>query len=187
MGGFDPVVTYFEQLPDGYLVAFGGDPAAIRAARRVVLGLDHWQRAWVVEEAAWWISDEAIRLLGRRLPVVAEALDRWHARTETLDDLLRRHARWERWEQRRPHRFVPNSSSASAGPGVLPPAVAAAYRALDLAPGASVDEVRAARRRLARRHHPDTGGEHARMAAVNAAADTIFAWLAEQAPLPATV
>jgi len=186
MIGSEPVVTYFEQLPDGYLIAFGGDPAAMRAARRVVLGLDHWQRMWVTEEAAWWISDEAIRLLGRRLPVVAEALNRWHARTETLDEILRRHERWERWERwerRRPYRFVPGVG-ATSGPRALPPAVAAAYRTLDLSPGASAEQVKAARRRLARRHHPDAGGEHAYMAAVNAAADTIFAWLAAQSPAP---
>ena len=43
-------------------------------------------------------------------------------------------------------------------------------RALGLGPGAGADEVRAARRRLARRAHPDAGGDDASMASINDAA-----------------
>lgn len=41
---------------------------------------------------------------------------------------------------------------------------------LGLAAGASVEEIRAARRRLAKEHHPDAGGDAARMRALNQAA-----------------
>lgn len=41
---------------------------------------------------------------------------------------------------------------------------------LGVSRNASADEIRAARRRLARRHHPDTGGDPAEMQRINAAA-----------------
>ena len=44
------------------------------------------------------------------------------------------------------------------------------FRVLGLRRGASADEVRAARRALARRHHPDAGGDPATMREVNVAA-----------------
>ena len=43
-------------------------------------------------------------------------------------------------------------------------------RALGLGPDADADDVRAARRRLARQVHPDAGGDNAAMASINAAA-----------------
>jgi hypothetical protein len=49
---------------------------------------------------------------------------------------------------------------------------------LGLDPGAGADEIRAARRDLARRHHPDQGGDPAAMQAVNDAADRALARLA---------
>jgi hypothetical protein len=50
---------------------------------------------------------------------------------------------------------------------------AEAYRVLGLAPGASVDEVRAAYRRLIRRVHPDHGGSSALAAMLNEAKDLL--------------
>jgi hypothetical protein len=46
-----------------------------------------------------------------------------------------------------------------------------ALRALCLGPDADADDVRAARRRLARQAHPDAGGDTAAMASINAAAE----------------
>jgi hypothetical protein len=43
------------------------------------------------------------------------------------------------------------------------------FGVLGLAPGASADDIRAARRRLALEHHPDRGGDPAVMRALNAA------------------
>lgn len=50
---------------------------------------------------------------------------------------------------------------------------AEAYRVLGLAPGASLEEVRAAYRRLMRRVHPDLGGSSALAALLNAAKDRL--------------
>ena len=56
-----------------------------------------------------------------------------------------------------------------------------AFAVLGLAPNATAIEVRAARRELARRHHPDQGGDAAVMQAVNEAADRALSHL-EVAP-----
>jgi hypothetical protein len=45
------------------------------------------------------------------------------------------------------------------------------YVTLGLGPEATVDDIRAARRRLAKAHHPDRGGDSVRMQAINEAAD----------------
>ena len=149
-------VAGFEAFGEGYLIAFAGSHHALYEAARVVRGLDPWQRSRVAEGRVWWIAQDAISLLARRIPAVAEAFARWRERP-----IGAAYGTGELWRGL-----------------VLPPEVAAAYVALGLPPGASAGAVKAARRRLARRHHPDAGGEHAAMAAVNAAADTVAAWLA---------
>jgi hypothetical protein len=50
---------------------------------------------------------------------------------------------------------------------------AEAYRVLGLAPGASIEEVRGAYRRLMRRVHPDLGGSSALAAMINAAKEVL--------------
>ncbi len=161
-------VLWFEGLEEGYLVALAGEYNAIRGATRVILALDMWQRCWLPEEYAWWISDEAISLVARRIPEIDVAFQQWCQRPEPMPD--------GQENTQRTRRF----SGIRSQIGIVPPKVASAYHVLGLAPGAPVDQVTAARRRLARQHHPDTGGLHATMAAVNAAADTVTAWLAER-------
>ncbi len=56
-----------------------------------------------------------------------------------------------------------------------------AFRALGLHPEADADDVRTARRRLARQAHPDAGGDHAAMASINAAAARALRALDERA------
>jgi hypothetical protein len=58
---------------------------------------------------------------------------------------------------------------AGPPPGQPPMTEAEAYSVLGLAPGASLDEVRAAYRRLMKRVHPDLGGSTALAAMLNAA------------------
>ncbi len=48
------------------------------------------------------------------------------------------------------------------------------FGVLGLGPDATSDDVRAARRELAKRHHPDRGGDPAAMQAVNEAADDVL-------------
>ncbi len=61
------------------------------------------------------------------------------------------------------------------------------FATLGLTDGATADEVRAARRRLAKQHHPDRGGDAERMRTLNVAAAAALARLAagkEPAPSP---
>ncbi len=164
MGPGSLTVTQFSGLEDGYLLSFAASGAALVHANRVIRTLDPWQRRWLAQERVWWIADDAINLVARRIPEVAEALGRWLARPITIEELLR-------WERLR-------TAPRPARPIYVPPDVAAAYVSLGLAPGAPAPAVTSARRTLARRHHPDAGGEHTVMAAINDAADTAMAWLA---------
>lgn len=148
-------VAGFAALGEGYLIAFVGSRRALYEAARIVRGLDPWQRSRVAQGRAWWIAEDAISLLARRIPAVGEAFARWRERPLDAGDGL---GEWWRGL-------------------LLPGEVAAAYAELELPAGAPAEAVKAARRRLARRHHPDAGGEHEAMAAVNAAADTVAAWL----------
>jgi hypothetical protein len=65
----------------------------------------------------------------------------------------------------------PAAAGAPAAGG--PMSEAEAYRVLGLAPGASVEEVRGAYRRLMRRVHPDLGGSSALAAMINAAKEVL--------------
>lgn len=56
------------------------------------------------------------------------------------------------------------------------------FAELGLAPDASIGEVRDARRRLALQHHPDLGGDAARMREVNEAADAASRAIARRTP-----
>jgi len=161
-------VLWFEGIEEGYLVALAGEYAAIRRASGIILALDMWQRCWLPEESAWWISDDAISLVARRIPEVDTAFQQWRATPEPMPG--------EHSSQRRARR----ATGIRSGIGIVPPKVASAYHVLGLAPGAPMEQVTAARRRLARQHHPDAGGSHATMAAVNAAADAVTTWLSER-------
>ena len=163
-------VLWFEGLEEGYLVALAGEYEAIRGATRVIGALDMWQRCWLPDECAWWISDDAISLVARRVPEIEAAFQQWRERPEPMPGEQSSHSSY----RARRH------SGIRSRIGIVPPKVASAYHVLELAPGAPAEQVTAARRRLARRHHPDAGGAHATMAAVNAAADLVMAWLADR-------
>jgi DnaJ-domain-containing protein 1 len=72
------------------------------------------------------------------------------------------------WMER--HRRPRDSASASSEGAMTE---AEAYRVLGLAEGASVEEVRAAYRRLIRKVHPDLGGSSALAALLNAAKERL--------------
>jgi hypothetical protein len=58
------------------------------------------------------------------------------------------------------------------------------FAVLGLSPGATLDEVRTARRRLAAEFHPDHGGDATRMGEINVAFDTVIALLGRQPTQP---
>jgi hypothetical protein len=160
-------IRMFKPVADGYLLAFAAEgsgretTAAEKEAALAIAALNPWQRRWLLQEHAWWIADDAITLLARRLPALSELLEQWLRRSPEADGSF--------WS------YILNSSMYSAPH--IPPAVAEAYSQLGLQPGAPDRQVLAARRQLARRHHPDRGGELARMTALNSATDTVRDWL----------
>ncbi len=153
-------ISIFEAVEDGFLLAFDTSGAIPLATLRAIIALDPWQRCWLREVRGWWIADDAIAQLARKAPEVREALARWRERaaSETAS------AATADWLRR-------------ARAALMPPTVFAAYVTLGLAPGAPEEAVVAARRTLARRAHPDVGGRHASMVAINLAADTVLDWL----------
>jgi len=159
--GADFSITLFEEVEDGYLVGFAARGSMLARALRAILCLDPWQRRWIPAERAWWISQDAITLLARHLPSLGETLEAWRRRPDDLAAYIAGGT----WNAR-PRRVI-----------ILPPEVAAAYDRLGLTPGADESAVCAARRGLARAHHPDSGGEHGTMVAINTATDTVKAWL----------
>lgn len=158
-------VTLFASTDDGYLIAFAASQAVRRIVAQAIISLDPWQRVWIPELHAWWISDDAISRLARWLPSVADALAAWHARPVDVSDEVRR--------------IQAEALNRARRKVVVPPEIAEAYASLGLQPGASAEEVAAARRVLARQHHPDTGGDHTRMVAINSAADKVTKWLVQ--------
>jgi hypothetical protein len=67
----------------------------------------------------------------------------------------------------------------------VPPEVAEAFVALHLLPTAPRQVVQAAYRALAQLHHPDAGGNHQAMVAVNAAYEVAREWSTPQGAAPA--
>ncbi|HEV7128182.1 MAG TPA: hypothetical protein VGN32_12150 [Ktedonobacterales bacterium] len=159
-------ITWFEAVEEGYLLAFAASDGRIGATVRWAMrALNPWQRRWIADEQAWWVSEDAISLLARRLPAVHAALEQWRAQPDDLSDWIASGT----WSPPRRRRMR-----------CVPPTVATAYRQLGLAPGADAEQVAAARRGLARRYHPDTGGQHAAMVAINTASDTVTGWLSRR-------
>ncbi len=58
------------------------------------------------------------------------------------------------------------------------------FAVLGLSPGATPEQVRSARRRLAAEFHPDHGGDAARMGEINAAFDAVIGLLAHRPQTP---
>ena len=156
-------VLLFEAVEDGFLIAFAGGESIFGPAMRAIVGLDPWQRRWIAEERIWWVSQDAISRLARRIPPVAEALEQWHQRSPRIeDDVTSFYASIRPRTYRRV--FIPRD-------------IESAYHVLNLPPGAPAADVTVARRTLARQYHPDAGGGHAMMVSINLAADSILRWL----------
>lgn len=97
------------------------------------------------------------------------ACDKWHCVEHNVWSIAKHIAAMrgiDRWG-------VGSVAQAFAGYAALPDLQAApdCWTILELPPGSSADGIRAAYRRLARTAHPDAGGSHERMAALNTARD----------------
>lgn len=188
----------------------GGDPDEMKRARKVLGDVLGDNRTWIQLSRHYRISLKGLkdlRTLAKQWPSLAEELTLLETKGY-LHTHIERHERWERrwwrehWQhmqQQRAHEEIyrqwgwhepePKKRKAKKKPPVWeivvrPPAdVEAAFTELHLTTAAPVGLVGVARRYLASRYHPDTGGklaDHAKMAAINAAADLAVRWLRKQ-------
>lgn len=140
---------------DGYLLAFkcGIKPrfySAVAAVKRLPAA---W-RQYDGDEQAWWIYGAGLREIAER--------EHWPELAAALAEIDGAEAQRERVHARR------RSSKAPADP-LVPPATRQAFDVLYLQPSAPPDVVQAVYRVLARSAHPDAGGDHERMKAINLA------------------
>jgi hypothetical protein len=141
---------------EGYYLAFAAaSPAAFAEALRAVRSLPPWQRAWLPLAQVWWIHEDGLTMLARRLPELQSLL--WR----TAFDRARGTSAAQ--TQRLLYNLAPRH-------------VRDAFALLSLRCDASADEVKAAYRVQAKRAHPDTGGSHAAMLALNAAYAYALGW-----------
>jgi hypothetical protein len=157
-------ITRWEPTALGYLLAFvATDTEEFYAAKEIVKNLSPWSRRYHADIRAWWVSEESASLLIRNF----EPLRRYLGSTG-------------QHQQHQETRDGGATRNQATRPPQVPAEVAQAFAALHLAPTAPPELLAAARRVLARLHHPDAGGDHQAMIAVNNAADTCEAWLDKQ-------
>lgn len=160
-------ITRFElagQLEDeseGFLLAFAAaTPADFMEALRAVRSLPPWQRVWMPMAQVWWVHEDGLSMLARSMP--------------ELRDRIRAEAHDRVW------RMVP-PGTMQWGWQLAPRHIRDAFTALALRCDASPDDVKTAYRALAKRTHPDKGGSHAAMLALNAAYACALDWAQQMA------
>jgi hypothetical protein len=145
-----------EDESEGYLFSFAAaTPADFMEALRAVRALPPWQRVWMPMAQVWWIHEDALSMLARRLPELHDRI-RQVAHDRVLRIAQPYTFQWA-WQ------FAPRD-------------VRDAFTALSLRCDASPDEVKTAYRALAKKTHPDRGGSHGAMLALNAAYACALDW-----------
>jgi len=147
---------------EGYFLAFAAaTPEVFSEAHRLVRSLPMWQRAWLPMAQVWWVHEDGLSYLARRIPDLQMRL--WqvaHDRTRMAGSPGARRLVWT----------------------LAPRHVRDAFAALSLRCDADADEVKAAYRARAKKTHPDMGGSHAAMLALNAAYKCAFEWAVRMHP-----
>ena len=144
---------------DWYVLRFRAPGTAFQATLAEVKDLPAWMRRWDREllngHGAWWISASGLAQLAR--------LFRNYATLRAQAD-----AAYAQWREEARAQEARQQARQTRRRG-LPRQVAAAYRVLDLQPSASLTDIKQAYRGLAQVLHPDHGGKHTAMVALNAA------------------
>lgn len=149
-------ITRLDYSPSSYgwlLLNFAAATAEeFERARLAVKNLPYQQRQWIQPARVWRVRASALFTLSAAWPALREALA----------------------ELGLSGAYGAYGSRYEAPPSLAPGReIAAAFSLLCLTPHAPLELVQAARKVYARLYHPDrTGGDLARMTAINAAADT---------------
>jgi hypothetical protein len=176
-------ITRWTPLDDGdaYLLAFVAQGVDFPRAVASIKLLDVWERAWLPEHKAWWIAGSAVTRLAILLPELGDLLvSQGRARQQHAPD--HDEAEGAGGAGQKSHKQRRRRRAAAGTPPLVPATVSDAYHELWLREGAPSELVLAARRVLARSAHPDAGGEHHAMVAINNAADVCLTWLEQCSP-----
>jgi hypothetical protein len=177
------------------------DAEAFASVVDAVKALPLMMRRWDPQRKHWLISDEGMRILAEANPPLAvlmataqrrrreetEARERAQreARAQAQEEARRRQQQQQqedqaRWRDRFNMGSDPFGYRQQAYTHSIPPAVATAFASLFVTPNAPLSVIQAAYRALAKEAHPDTGGSHDRMKAINAAFDLASKWAKQQ-------
>lgn len=141
-------LTRCDPHPDGWVVQWQADrDHEWKHALAAIKRLPYDEREYLPESKAWLISDHGMERIGRLFENLDEFMD--------LDE-------------------PPEPSPRGAR---IPHAIAQAFAALHLATTAPLEVVQASYRALSKNHHPDHGGDHRSMVAINNAYDAVLTWL----------
>jgi hypothetical protein len=150
------VLWEMDARSEGYFFRFTcADTDHFHSVVALVRGLPLWTREYNRDQKCWWISDEVVSELARKVPELAAHLGLPHGGQQQEQ---------QQGEQKQPIPLVPAK-------------VAAAFQELTLTDRAPDELVAAARKVYACLLHSDrAGGDHALMVAKNNAADIIEGW-----------
>jgi len=158
---FEPA-GQLEDESEGYLLAFAAaSPRDFTEALRAVRSLPPWQRVWLPMAQVWWVHEDGLSMLARRIP------DLWTRIKQEVAE--------------RPTRLTTPQTVQWAWQ-LAPRHVRDAFTALSLRCDASPDEVKTAYRAHAKKVHPDKGGSHSAMLALNAAYACALNWSIQTTP-----
>jgi hypothetical protein len=141
---------------EGYFLSFAAaSPAAFQAAVQAVRTLPAWQRVWLPGAQLWWVHEDGLSLLARRLPNLQARM--WQAVYERAQGEGSAQTRRLLWQ-------------------LAPRHVVDAFAVLSLRCDATSDQVKSAYRALAKKVHPDRGGSHSAMLSLNRAYTCALEW-----------
>jgi hypothetical protein len=181
------------QCVDGWWeLSFTADPETFARTVDAIKALPLLDRRWDPRNPrgrCWLISSEGMRRLAATTPLLHTLME--HARrtqAEAEQERIRQRQRQQeearrrqqeeqaRWREQYRTSGDPFSYRANTNSNSVPANISQALATLYLTAGAPLSVIKAAYKALAVEHHPDHGGSHERMKAINVAYDLVTKW-----------